>query len=73
MKHVIFFQIVPQNLIDMAERYEAFKRKRQEEREMGIGGGGGGRFGGRGGGRGGGGRGGRRREEGVIIPSYGIA
>ncbi|KAJ8305641.1 hypothetical protein KUTeg_016186 [Tegillarca granosa] len=52
-------QIVPQNLIDMAERYEAFKRKRQEEREMGIGGGG--RFGGQGGGRGG-----RRREEEIF-------
>ncbi|XP_052257938.1 probable ATP-dependent RNA helicase DDX43 [Dreissena polymorpha] len=72
-------QEVPQELEEMAERYQQMREKRDAE---GGGGGRGGRFGGRGGGRdfgggyggggsfGGGGR--RRRDEGGIRMSFGI-
>ncbi|KAK3089089.1 hypothetical protein FSP39_000647 [Pinctada imbricata] len=61
-------QEIPDELLDMAERYEAHRKKIQEERENGI-------FRERrGGGRGGrGGRGRREDRMGVFTPSYGIA
>ncbi|XP_069127188.1 probable ATP-dependent RNA helicase DDX53 [Argopecten irradians] len=78
-------QEIPQDLYDMAERYERMKKKREEERASGGGsrfGGGRDRYksdddfmGGYGGFGGGGGRGGRRRDDrrGVIMNTYGIA
>ena len=52
-------QVVPDELVQMAERYESWRERKENERGEGRGGGGFG-LGGRGGGRRGGGGGGRR-------------
>lgn len=48
-----FFQYIPEELYDMAERFEAMKERRDKERESFGGRGGRGRYGGGGGGGGG--------------------
>lgn len=58
-KEWLFLQIVPDELLSMARRYEAHKQKMQEERANGT-------YRPRGGGRG------RRREEGVYLCMDGV-